>query len=290
METLTLTVKNETIRLSGKLSVVEQEAEILNKLNLTGIETNDRLLIQECIDKNKLKSNILYSGNSVYSFNRIVKDYRQLQKSGNLLNMTNLLYDFFMCACGDIAHYDMMGYICYYDNDIRRLEQEFLKHCSCATRFSDVDKIFKELKIGKYFKERDSINLNLLSLNKLKSIIKDCGWNVNVQSKDRWQLQTDLDEINKFYFDVEISEDVQTIIYSLIRYSINYDPDSNIEKYIELRDKEDNTPIRFIVNTVDTIKRKLMTLASDMLYKSKYEVEIMKDKDVTNNYEFEMER
>ena len=33
-----------------------------------------------------------------------------------------------------------------------------------------------------------------------------------------------------------------------------------------------------------------MTLASDMLYKSKYEVEIMKDKDVTNNYEIEMER
>lgn len=111
-----------------------------------------------------------------------------------------------------------------------------------------------------------------------------------MQSKDRWQLQTNLDEINKFYFDVEISEDVQTIIYSLIRYSINYDPDSNIEKYIELRDKEDDTSIRFIVNTVDTIKRKLMTLASDMLYKSKYEVEIMKDKDVTNNYEIEMER
>ena len=107
-----------------------------------------------------------------------------------------------MCACGDIAHYNINGYINYYNNDIRRLEQEFLKHCSCATRFSDVDKIFKELKIGKYFKERDSINLNLLSLNKLKSIIKDCGWNVNVQSKDRWQLQTDLDEINKFYFDV----------------------------------------------------------------------------------------
>ena len=162
METMTITVKNETIRLSGKLSVIEQEAKIINELNLIGIESNDRLLIQECIDKNKLKSNILYSGNSVYSFDKIVREYRKLQKSGNLSNMTNLLYDFFMCACGDIAHYNINGYISYYDNDIRKLEQEFLKNCSCASRLSDVDKIFKELKIGKYFKERDSINLNLL--------------------------------------------------------------------------------------------------------------------------------
>lgn len=64
-----------------------------------------------------------------------------------------------MNACGDIAHYDKTGYRCYYNDSIVELEDRFLKDSYISTRFSDVDKIFKELKIGSYFKERELINI-----------------------------------------------------------------------------------------------------------------------------------
>lgn len=289
MNSLTIKKNNKEIKLYGSTSIIEKEKDIIDNLNLTGHEAEDRLIIQQCIDENNLKSDILYDGNTVYPFNKIVKLYKKLQKEGNLNSMNKEIYHFFMNACGDIAYYDMGGYICNYNNSIINLEENFLKDCRTTSRFTDVDRIFKELKIGKYYKDRETIDLNKISLKKLKSIINDCNWNIVVKENNLWQLYTKIDDKLNFTFDAEIDDDISTIIYSLIRYSINF----NSDEYIELIMKE-RTPdlsVRSIVNYSDTIKRKLMKFASDLLYKSRVEADMIKDnKNINNDYDLVLER
>ena len=89
-----------------------------------------------------------------------------------LENLTNDLYEFFMNACGDIAHYDIGGYMHYYDLSFRKLEFRFLRTFTIDSRFTDVDKIIKHLNIGKYYENRKFDDLNKLSLKKLKEIIE----------------------------------------------------------------------------------------------------------------------
>lgn len=289
MNSLTIKKNSKEIRLYGSSSIIEKEKDIIDNLNLTGHEAEDRLIIQQCIDNNNLKSNILYDGNTVYPFNKIVKLYKKLQKEGNLNSMNKEIYHFFMSACGDIAYYDMGGYICNYNNSIINLEETFLKDCKINSRFTDVDRIFKELKIGKYYKDRETIDLNKLSLNKLKRIIKDCNWNIVEKENNLWQLYTKIDDKLNFTFDAEVGNDISTVIYSLIRYSINF----NSDEYIELITKE-RTPdlsVRSIVNYSDTIKRKLMKFASELLYKSRIEADMIKDnKSISNDYDLVLER
>lgn len=289
MNSLTIKKNNKEIRLYSSSSIIEKEKDIIDNLNLTGYEAEDRLIIQQCIDNNNLKSNILYDGNTVYSFNKIVKLYKKLQKEGNLNSMNKEMYHFFMNACGDIAYYDMGGYICNYNNSIINLEETFLKDCKINSRFTDVDRIFKELKIGKYYKDRKTIDLNKLSLNKLKRIIKDCNWNIVEKENNLWQLYTKIDDKLNFTFDAEVGNDISTVIYSLIRYSINF----NADEYIELIAKE-RTPdlsLRSIVNYSDAIKRKLMNFASELLYKSRIEADMIKDnKSISNDYDLVLER
>lgn len=168
MNNIELNVNGKRIKLYGSNAIIEKEKSILEQLNLTGDEQKDRLIIQECIDDNKLKSDILYDGNTVYPFEKIVKAYRKLEKSQSLENMSKSMYHFFIYACGDIAHYDIYGFRAYYNNSFKNLENEILsKNNFIPTWQSDVDKIFKELKIGKYFEERnlqqenDEINYDL---------------------------------------------------------------------------------------------------------------------------------
>lgn len=266
----------------------DKALSLLEKLDLTGNEMKDRLLIQEFIDNNKLKSSILYDGSTIYPFEKIVKAYRKLQKDDSLSNLTDELYHFFMNACGDIAHYNISGYIDNYGNSIRKLENEFLKTCYTTPRYTDVDRIFKELKIGKYFEERDEINLDSLTLKKLKNIITECGWEVLEKDNNLWELQINLDNKNRFCFETDIeTRSAKNIIYSLVRYGINYNADDYAEEIIRSRTPNNNHSARSILNYADMIKRKLMTLSSDVLYKSRYEVEIMKP---LKSYEIELER
>ena len=150
-----LNINGKRIVLYGSKKIIENEKPIIENLELTGNENTDRLLIQRCIDENKLKSDILYDGNTVYPFEKIVKAYRKLQKRGSLDNLSNDMYHFFIYACGDIAHYDLGGFKAYYNYSFQQLENTLLKdNWMMNTRFSDVNHIFKELQIGKYFNER----------------------------------------------------------------------------------------------------------------------------------------
>ena len=117
MKSISLEKNGKNIRILGNQATIDRATPIIDRLNLTGIESKDRLLIQNCIDDNKIGATILYDGNTVYSFNKIVDKYKKIQKDNMLLNLSDDLYKFFLNACGDIAHYDKSGYIYYYDND-----------------------------------------------------------------------------------------------------------------------------------------------------------------------------
>ena len=69
------------------------------------------------------------------------------------------MYHFFTNACGDIAHYNIDCFKEYYNYSIQNLEKELLsKDTYIPSWQTDLNLIFKELKIGKYYLERDNIN------------------------------------------------------------------------------------------------------------------------------------
>jgi len=104
----------------GSQKDIEEAERNLDVLNLTGNEYQDRLTIQEAIDQHKIKADILYDGNTVYSFDKVIKHFKRALKSkpspiseyGNGdYNLTDYLYDFLSLACGSIAHFNKYGWI-----------------------------------------------------------------------------------------------------------------------------------------------------------------------------------
>jgi hypothetical protein len=88
-------------------------------------EANDRLMIQKLIDTKKIKATVLYDGNTVWSFNTVIRDFKRYIKGGQI---TNYLYNFLSLACGSIAHYSKYGWMdCYPPEAMKRffLRNEF---------------------------------------------------------------------------------------------------------------------------------------------------------------------
>ncbi len=287
MKSIDINTAGKKISIYGSKAMIEKAQRYIELLELSGIENKDRLIIQQCIDDNKLGATIMYDGNTVYPFEKIVKMYRKLQKEETLTNLNHELYYFFMNACGDIGHYDLSGYRIYYDDSFRKLENKFLQNCRTTSRFTDVLKIFKELKIGEYFRDRENISLDNISLLKLKSIIEECGWNV-ISNGEEWQLQFDLDDSSKFSFDVDISNyNISNIIYRLCKYGKEFNADEYIEAIVKSRGESLIPSVRLITKNADHIAYKLSKLSSDLIYKCRIEAENTKN---CNNLELELER
>ena len=276
MERIEIIINNRRINLYGSKAIIEKEKPIIEHLKLVGLEDKDRLIIQKCIDENKLKCDILYEGNTVYPFEKIIKEYRRLQKDYSLEKLSNDLYHFFMNACGDIAHYDKAGYRCYYNDSIVELENRFLKKSYTASRFSDVDRIFKELKISNYFEEREHIDLDKITLNKLKSIIKDCGWNV-INKNEIWKIERTTMYGKDFAFEVDTSDNsVSNVVKEIQRYYNSFNKDEYIDNMVAIRSSLGLT-IAEIVSSSENIQRMLNNLSFDVLYKSRLAVEESKN-------------
>ena len=279
---------NKRINIYGNQATINRAVKLIENLDLNGDETSDRLTIQKCIDDNKIGATILYEGNTIYSFNKILKEYRKLQKEDSLEFLTKDMYDFFMNACGDIAHYDISGYRYYYSNSFRKLESEFLSKSHINTRFSDIDRIFKKLKIGKYYSGLEIEDLNKLSKRQLKELIEKCNWNVIEKEKD-WELQVKFKEKQMFVFLIEVeSRNVSTIIYGLINYAKKFNVDEYANDIIKSFNKGATIPVQEIVSSSILIKNKLNELADSLLYKCKVTIELMND--YTNEVEEEIER
>ncbi|MBW8039243.1 MAG: hypothetical protein FVQ85_04515 [Planctomycetes bacterium] len=94
-----------------------QEAEIILIKNIpqrpTLSESQARLRIQDCLDFEKIKVDILFDGNSVWSKKRILRDIKRIKKYG-MKSLTNYLYKFLSLSCGSIAHYNKYGWIACY--------------------------------------------------------------------------------------------------------------------------------------------------------------------------------
>jgi len=93
--------------------------------NLSGNEAEDRIFLQDFIDKTGFKYDVLYDGNSVYSYKKIMKDFKRYLDSG-AKDMSEKLYDFFNLNIGTIAHYNKIGWMATYPtiDDIKDLFEE----------------------------------------------------------------------------------------------------------------------------------------------------------------------
>lgn len=292
-----INVNNKRISISGNNSNIEKAENIISILPLTGNEGTDRIIIQKAIDNNKLNASILYDGNTVYSFDKTVKEYRKLQKTGSLRDMTEYMYHFFTNACGDIAHYNIEGFRANYNYSLQNLEKHLLSRDNYTPSWhTDLDLIFKELKIGKYYSERNYINIDIVPVKKIKELIKNYGYEITVDN-NTWNFVDSIKDYNvdveekgttisfkpsvksnhNFEFSLELPNNNATnVINSIYNYYKNFDKDKYIREKIVNSDKNgEKTDISKIVYNTDTFISKLSNLSDYLLYNCKNEAEII---------------
>lgn len=112
----------------GSKKEIPKVEELLNKIDLTGREFDDRNTLQRFIDENKItKVDILYDGNTIVSKDRIVNEFIKILKKGKLEGMSDYFYKFLHLYCGSSAHYNKQGWIYEYNNSSEDLINFFLK-------------------------------------------------------------------------------------------------------------------------------------------------------------------
>ena len=119
------------INIYGSQKEIDAAETMLNTLSLDDHEAVDRLIIQDGIDLFKIKADILYDGNTVWSYDRLVRDFARAFKSkpsppsdggpGAEYSITNYLYEFLHLSKG-IAHYSKLGWCSTYPSldDLKR--------------------------------------------------------------------------------------------------------------------------------------------------------------------------
>ncbi|WP_279146017.1 MULTISPECIES: hypothetical protein [Clostridium] len=113
------------IRVIGTKKKTAEVEKLLDTVELTGNEAKDRLILQEFIDSNKIKETILYDGNGIVSYDRIVNEYKKILKKNTFGNMSDYFYEFLCSNAGSIAHYNKQGWLYEY-NSIYKLKNFFL--------------------------------------------------------------------------------------------------------------------------------------------------------------------
>jgi hypothetical protein len=124
-----LDIDNNRVAIYGtkkEIDLAEQRITILLSELPNLDEPKARLLLQDLIDCKKFKASILFNGNTVYSFSRIIRDVRKVKKNG-MTAMTDYLYKFLSLDCGSIAHYNKAGWIDVYPT-VKDLKKFFLKN------------------------------------------------------------------------------------------------------------------------------------------------------------------
>lgn len=111
---------NLKIAIYGSKKDIEHAKSVLDNLTLCGAEAKDRLTIQNAIDEYNIKAAILYDGNTVWGYKKLVAEIKRMKKSGSIEKISNNMYEFLRLNF-DIAHYDKQGYIYYYDGSYSNL-------------------------------------------------------------------------------------------------------------------------------------------------------------------------
>jgi len=138
------------IEIFGTKNQIEEAEKALRTISedVLKSEPEARLAIQELIDERKLKANIYYDGNTVWSYDRIIRNVKRIKKEGvlgyasyrpigYLLRiptfdggkpiLSNYFYKFLHLCCGSIAHFDKAGWIATYPT-VEHLKDFFRKN------------------------------------------------------------------------------------------------------------------------------------------------------------------
>lgn len=99
------------IAIYGSKESIKQARDVLAKRRrfLSGDEYRDRLFLQRFVLP-EIKATILYAGNTVWSKEKLIRDFKRILKNG-ISSLTDYLYEFFHLECGTIAHYNKQGWI-----------------------------------------------------------------------------------------------------------------------------------------------------------------------------------
>ena len=156
-----------------QLEDVEGFMEFLNTPILSSLsEKEARLLIQKIIDREKLRATVMFDGNIVWSFGKIIGNLKRIVKAGRLYSdgtpgevrvgmmifpsevkpiLSKYFYKFLHLECGSIAHYSIHGWIGHYPT-VEALRQFFMKneygkrvYDHVGWRYADVLRIVKEM-------------------------------------------------------------------------------------------------------------------------------------------------
>jgi hypothetical protein len=116
----------------GVLRIIGSHCEVFAACDLmpdvTKMSEGDaRLRIQEIMASSRLNVTVLYDGNRIWSFTRIIRDFKRVLEENSTQKMTKNLYLFFSLCCGTIAHYDADGWSSEYP-DNAALKQLFLRN------------------------------------------------------------------------------------------------------------------------------------------------------------------
>ena len=120
---------DKRVALYGNKKHIE-EAEIILTKNIpqlpTLTESQARIKLQETIDSENIRADILFDGNSVWSKKKILRDIKKIKKYG-MNKLTDYLYKFLSLSCGSIAHYNKFGWIACYPT-LQDLRQFFRRN------------------------------------------------------------------------------------------------------------------------------------------------------------------
>ena len=134
------------IRIIGTKLENERTAKLLDNHNIIGNESSDRLIIQDIIDKENIKSTILYDGNSVISYEKPIRLFKKYNKKRIIDNLCDYIYEFLYIQCGDIAHYNKNGYIAYYNGDFEQMKKHVIFASNIPSWRTDLIKVINGMK------------------------------------------------------------------------------------------------------------------------------------------------
>lgn len=165
----------------GKITIIGSSQEVASAFSLlltipellVKNECEARLLIQDLIDKHRIKATIMFDGNTVWSKDRIIRNLKQIIEAGTLYNgkkpayipigsmlrmhcvgeciLSDYFYSFLNLYCGSIAHYNKQGWVTEYPTleDLRAFFQknEYGKRVlhDIPGRFTDAKRIVEEI-------------------------------------------------------------------------------------------------------------------------------------------------
>lgn len=134
------------ICLYGTEKEVRDAEKVVLSLDLTWKESEDRLILQDAIDTYNLKVDIYYEGNSIIPYKKTIREFEKYNKQKNLDDLSNYFYNFLHLNCGDIAHYNKLGYIEYYDNSFSRVKKEVIDRATAPGWKTDLIRVFEVIK------------------------------------------------------------------------------------------------------------------------------------------------